>query len=198
MKCTSKFKAVTSQGIGLVEILVAVAIIGVLLAVAGPAMADFMERRRVVAVAGELSSLFTFARSETNVIGTGIQVHLQKNEDGQTVSCAAVAIAAIIPTCKCFRDPSDICPTSGGGELLRLFQLPYDSGVKFEASATRWVAAQQVLSFKRLKGPQNDENVKVNVKGTRTGAELEIDINDAGLVTICSKVGRLGGFPTCA
>ncbi|MGQ3050734.1 MAG: pilus assembly FimT family protein, partial [Roseateles sp.] len=65
---------VINRGVGLIEILVAVAIVGVLLAAATPSLSDFMERRRVFAAAGDLSYLSACANSEANVIGAGVTV----------------------------------------------------------------------------------------------------------------------------
>ncbi|WP_156392325.1 MULTISPECIES: Tfp pilus assembly protein FimT/FimU [unclassified Roseateles] len=186
-----------STGVGLVELLIGVAIVGILAAVALPSMADFIERRRVVAVAGEVSNIIAFAKAETNVIARAVSVHMENGASKQ-LSCIAVVTQANVPNCKCYNPPSQICTAAAGGsKLLRLFQVPYADGVEFSARATNWGPAHEVMGFNRANRLQAEKDVQISVKGRRTGVELRIDINEAGRATVCSKVGRLGGYPTC-
>ena len=186
-----------SRGLGLVEIMVGVAVLGVLAAVAMPAMSDFLERRRIVAVAGELMSIVAYAKSETNVIGDGLSLHLEDDPNNQ-VSCAAVTTQTLDDTCKCYYSPTGICPSGSGSKLLRLFQLPRSDSVAFTATATSWGALSQVASFNRKTHQQMEQGFRLTVRGLRTGATLRIDMNEAGRIRICSPVGRLGGYATCS
>lgn len=184
------------RGLGLVELLVGVAVLGVLAAVAMPAMSDFLERRRVVAVAGELMSILAYVKSETNnVVTGGLSLHLEDDPNNQ-LSCAAVTTQTIGDDCKCYNSPAAICPTSG--KLLRLFQLPRSDSVAFNATATAWGAVSQVATFNRKTHQQVEQDFRLTVTGLRTGVTLRIDMNEVGRVTICSPVGRLGGYPTCS
>lgn len=182
------------RGLGLVELLVAVGIVGVMMAVAMPAMSDFLERRRVIAVAGELSSIIAYAKAETNAINDGVSIHFES--DSTTMSCAAVTTQTLGDDCKCHYAPDQICPTSG--KLLRLFQLPRSDGVSFTATATAWGGIDEVLSFNRNTHTQYEQNVRLTVTGARTGVQLRIEINDVGRARICSPSGRVGGYPTCS
>lgn len=184
------------RGVGLVEILIGVAVIGVLLAVAAPAMSGFLERRRVVAVAGELNNLLAYAKSETNVISASLDLHVEDDPAG-AMSCAAVVTFSSLDVCKCYYAANDICP-SGPSELVRLFQLPKDKGVSFQATATRWSDnGDHRVSFIRGMPFQSERNLKFTVTGQRTGVQLVIKMNEAGLFSTCSVVGKLGGYPTC-
>lgn len=185
----------TLRGLGLVEIMIGVAVIGVLAAVAMPAMSDFLERRRVVAVTGELMSILAYAKSETNVVGAGLNLHLEDDPDN-AMSCAAVVTQTLGDDCKCYRPAGSICPTSG--TLLRLFQLPRSDSVGFTATASAWGALNQVATFNRKTHQQVEQNFRLTVTGLRTGVTLRIDMNEAGRITVCSPVGRLGGYPTCS
>lgn len=184
----------TLRGMSLVELLVGVGILGVLLAAAMPAMSDFLERRRVIAVTGELSSIIAYAKAETNAIGEGVTVHLES--DDPSMSCAAVVTQTLADDCKCNYSPSQICPTSG--KLLRLFQIPRSDNVSFEATATRWAGSSQTVSFNRNTHAQYEQDVRVTVTGARTRVQLRIELNEAGRARICSPSGRVGGYPTCS
>ena len=184
-----------THGLGLVEIMVGIAVLGVLAAVAMPAMSDFLERRRVVAVAGELMSILAYAKSETNVVGAGLNMHFENDPTNQ-MSCVAVTTQTIGEDCKCYHSADSICQTSG--KLLRLFQLPRSDSVAFSATASSWGALSQVAAFNRKTHQQLEQDFRLTVTGLRTGVTLRIDMNEAGRITICSPVGRLGGYATCS
>jgi type IV fimbrial biogenesis protein FimT len=187
-------KATSLHGVGLVEILIGILVVGVLVAAAIPSMTGFLERRRVIATANELTGILAYAKAETNVIGTGVTVNLQDDPTGQ-MSCAAVGTASMMGFCRCYNAPSQVC--SGGSALLRLFQLPRSNGVRFQASATTW-GANQVVTFSRDSHAQLERDVKITVTGQRTGAQLRININDARMVSTCSPNGGIKGYPVCS
>ena len=182
------------RGLGLVELIVALGVVGVLAAVALPAMSDFLERRRVIAVAGEINNIMAFAKAETNAIRYGVNVHMETDPNNQQ-SCVAVVTQTVGDDCKCYYAASQICPVSG--KLLRLFQLPHTDNVRFVATATRWGGLNQVVAFNHDKHDQYEENVRITVTGLRSGVQLRIDLNEAGRAKICSPSGRVGGYATC-
>lgn len=185
------------RGVSLVEVLVGVGIVGVLIAAATPAMSGFIERRRVVAVAGELNNLLAYSKSEANVIAATLDLHVE-DDPADRLSCAAVVIQAGLDMCKCHYAADAICP-AGGAQLLRLLQVPKDKGVSFKATATRWSdSGDHKVSFIRSERSQRERDLKFTVTGHRTGAQLVIKMNEAGLFSTCSVVGRLGGYPTCS
>ena len=64
------------RGFTLIEVLVGLAIFGVVLAVATPSLSEFMERRRVIAAANEVAGVINYARSQPNVIGDKVTVQM--------------------------------------------------------------------------------------------------------------------------
>lgn len=182
------------RGLGLVELLVALGVVGVLVAVALPAMSDFLERRRVIAVAGEINNIMAYAKAETNAMRFGVNVHMETDPNNQQ-SCVAVVTQTLGDDCKCYYTGSQICPTSG--KLLRLFQLPRTDNVSFTATATTWGGLTQVVSFSRDLHQQVEQNVQITVTGLRSGVQLRVELNEAGRSKICSPSGRVGGFATC-
>ena len=187
---------VSRHGVGLVEIMVGIAIMGVLLAVAVPSLTGFIERRRVMAVTDELSSIIAYARSETNAIGDSVTIHLE-DDPSNLVSCAAVVTQTLFDICRCYYAPSQICPVGGGSKMLRLFQLPRSEGVSFRATAASWGASNQTLTFGRTSHFRFEQGVSLTVTGQRTGVQLRVDINDAGRARTCSPGGGIAAFPAC-
>lgn len=181
-------------GLTLIEILIGVVVIGVILALATPSLTDLMERRRIVAVAGELAGLFSYAKSETNVVGDDLTLHLEPMTDGQA-SCARLVTLTLFDNCGCDKPAAEVCNTAS--KLVREFVLPVSTGVSFEASGT-WGVDPYVVSFARNRRYTEVNNVQVTVTGRRTGAQLRIEYNNVGRVRTCSPGGSIGGFPVCA
>jgi type IV fimbrial biogenesis protein FimT len=180
-------------GLTLVELLMTVAVLGVLLAVAIPSLMDLMERRRIVAVAGEVVSIFNYAKSEANALPDTLTMNLQPNT---AYSCIRVNTSASYDGCRCTVSPADACKT-GTAVMLREFLLPRSSTVSFAASGT-WNAKPYTMTFERNRHHSDVRDVKITVTGARTGAKLRVDYNDAGRVSICAPDATMSGFPSCA
>jgi len=190
----------TSRGVTLVEMLIGVAVIGVLLAVAAPSFSKLMERRRVVAAAGEIASLFTFARSETNVINEQINLHMEPPDPDKIKdygSCIRVSTGSSTDSCQCdIALPADRACPLGSGKLLREYLLPRGNNVSFQATKTG-LLRPYVVPFMRGALNPNLKTVQVTVTGATTGAQLRIEFNNAGRVRTCSPNGSLSGYPVC-
>lgn len=184
-----------SRGIGLVEIMVGVAVLGVLLAVAIPSMQDMFERRRVVAIGLEVASIFNFAKSEANVNGDVVTVHLEKDPSG-TLSCASVNAQHAADSCKCYLPEATMCGKATV-RTLRLFQVKNSEGVSFDASASTWGGIGERVNFAHNLRSLEVTDLKVNVTGRRTGAKLRVELNSANRIRTCTPDGSISGFPTC-
>lgn len=187
------------RGLGLVEVMVSVAIVGTLLAVATPSLLDLLERRRVAAVAQDIANILSFARSEANNMIDGITVHLDKDPNG-LVSCASVHILDMRDFCKCYLPRATMCKGRGMGVLpvLQVYQIKNADGVSFEASASDWGPLKERLTFRRNVYFTSVTDVQVNVKGKRTGAQLRVEMNTANRIRICTPDGSISGFPACS
>ena len=64
MKQHSRFLRIRISGLTLIEILVGLGVLGILVAVALPSMADLLEKRRVIAAADEVAGMLTYAKAE--------------------------------------------------------------------------------------------------------------------------------------
>ena len=183
------------RGFTLVEVLVGVAILGVILAVAAPSLSEFLERRRVIAAANEVAGVINFARSQPNVIGDKVTVHLEK-DDSEKISCVAVVTFSGSDNCLCYETP--VC-TGAASVVLRSFQLPNDRGVSFEANALSWgTNLANTLTLSRSQATMDATDVEITVTGRRSGAQLRLEINNLGRVRLCSPNSSINGYGTCA
>lgn len=185
------------RGVTLVEMLIGVAVVGVILAVAAPSLSEMMERRRVIAVAGELAGFMTFARAEANTVADSLNLHMEPDPTGQ-VSCMSLSTLTLFDTCKCSQWATRSCPTGSTSVLLREFHIPRGNRqVYFDASATQWAADQYVVTFARNKFFSDIKGVGVTITGPRSGIKLRVEYNDVGRVRTCSPDGSMSGYPVC-
>ena len=191
---TAFLRKMCVAGLTLVEILVGVAVLGILLAVAAPSMADLMDKRRVIAVAGEISGILAYTKAETNSTNALLVIHLEPDSN---MSCASVVtLGGGTDECQCYRSPVDIC-TGGTAKLLRLFQVPKSDGVKFVASADSWSGpVEYTVQFVREQLTTSAGNLRVDVTGRK--AKLRVEVNVAGRVRTCSPDGDISGYAKCA
>jgi len=192
----ASFASETSRGVTLVELLVGVAIVGVLMAFAIPSISAMLERRRVAAAATEIASMFAFARSESNVM-TDQQVSVHMEPVPASVgaySCIRVSTGDAGDSCRC--NLKKVCPV--GGTLLREFLVQRDTSVSFEGndpSAGGFNA--YVAQFRRGTYFTYAQTPQVTVTGNKTGAQLRVEANNVGRVAICSPQGSMSGYPVC-
>lgn len=181
-------------GFTLVELMVGVAIAGVLLAIATPSLAGLLERRRIIAVAEEVAGMFNYAKSETNSTGTKLTMNMQNSPDGRS-SCMRLVTASLLDTCRCDVAEADLCQGSSS-TLLRELVVPQASGVSFAASAS-WGPNSHTASFMRNRRFTEVQDLRIDVTGRRTGAKLRVEYTTVGRVRTCSPDGSIGGYPTC-
>jgi type IV fimbrial biogenesis protein FimT len=181
-------------GVTLIEVLVSLAIVGVLLAVATPSLSDFMERRRVVAAANEVADIIHFARSERNVIGNKVILHFDI-DPSEKQSCVALVTASGVSSCKCYETP--IC-TGTASVLLRSYVIENARGVSFQAHADSWgINIPNTVALTRNQAMTDAVNVQITVAGSRSGAHMRVEMNGLGRVRLCSPGGSIGGYPKC-
>lgn len=184
------------SGITLIEMMVGLAVVGVVLAMAAPSFSALLERRRVIAAAGEVSNMFAFARSEANVVADTLLMHMEPvpSEVGQ-FSCIRISAGSVTDFCRCDLAAKMVCGF-GSGKLLREFVLPRDTNVRFDASPTKGFPPY-VVNFKRDVHSTDVMVAQVTVKGTRTGAQLRVEYNGVGRIRTCSPDGSISGFSKC-
>ncbi|MCE4555842.1 pilus assembly FimT family protein [Roseateles cellulosilyticus] len=186
-----------SAGLTLVEMMVGVAVLGVVVAAAIPSLTGLMERRRITAAASEIASIFNQARAESLAASERITVHME--DVPATVgqfSCIRLSTHGGIDRCKCNLPEASVCAT-GYSKQLRSYILPHSSSVRFSSQADKWNTLSQTVIYASGLLQDNVSNVRVNIVGDRTGAKLRVETNPVGRVHICSPDASMSGYPKC-
>lgn len=170
-------------GLTLIEILVGLAVLGVVLAVAVPSMSDLLEKRRVSAAAEEVASILTYAKAET--VAANELLFVKFGEPTlSSMSCAMVVTSGSSNSCRCSNAVNNLCPNTSS-RSLRLFQLPKNH-VKFDAFAEPWAAGANYIRFAREQMAMDSMNFSVDAVGLKKGYTLRVEVNNMGRVKICA------------
>ncbi|WP_165794483.1 pilus assembly FimT family protein [Kinneretia aquatilis] len=179
------------SGFSLVELLVGLAILGVLLALAAPSLADFINRRRVEAVAAELATDLAYARTEAAVRSEQVYVRFRSDDN---LTCYSISYWSGIGMCDCLREAGTSCGSGlSSAYELKINQLRRSLGVTMTPSQ-----AENPFGFSGTQLRSSDPNFYVTVAGSR-GATLLVKTNAAGRVLTCSPSGsgNIPGYQTC-
>ncbi len=182
-----------SRGLTLIEVLVAVAVLGIVLAFAAPSLADLMNRRRVQAVADQLVADLAYARTET-ALRTQL-VHLEFDPNAKP-SCYTISYPpAGGATCKCTRGAGSACVNLRGavinGYELKTYTIPAGIGVTMQP-----VPPTTAISFNTPQLTVTPDNPQILVTGD-SGAQLMVQLSPVGRASLCSPGGTMGGVAPC-
>ena len=176
------------RGLTLIELVVSVAIIGVLAALAAPEMSSFLDRQRLIGQAREIANLAQKARSEA------IKRSASGPSEAKTVAMTIGAGSAWYVglsngTAAC---SGNACSINEGGNV----------------SPQRITA--DVCSQCTLVAPTSDTVLVFDLRGLVTGGadrtitlqsprnrQLSVTVSRLGSISLCTPSGSLQGFPTC-
>lgn len=184
----------TASGITIIELIIVVAIIGVLIAVVAPSMRGMMARQQVQGINAELLTDLQLARSEvTRRSGGGTSVGVTFGGDAQ-MTCYTIHTIGAGAGCDCTRTPGQACIPPGVLDEIKTVQVKRASGVSLAASS----AGGTALSFAPPQGLVAPADLFVDVRGDVSG-RLRTTINASGRPTVCSPDSSIRGVPiTCA
>lgn len=178
------------RGVTLIELMVVLAVLGVILAVAAPSFADLVNKRRVAAAASELSTNLAYARSESALRNETIVV---KFNASRSMTCYTVAVWGGLGNCDCTNGPGTAC--------RRLFRELKTSQLLVPAGVTLTPddgirASLNAVTFDPPHSRPTPGGVGIRIVGNR-GYQLEVQINAIGRVLTCSPDGTFGGVARC-
>lgn len=177
-------------GVTLAEVMVVVAITGVLLGLGAPSFADMLNRRRVQMVAETLSNDLAYARAEAG-LGRNQDVNILF-EQAASMSCYTIFVAGVFGNCSCSRPAGAAC-TSIKVEL-RTVQVPSSMGVAMTVSD---VNPPNQIAFVAPRMTSSTDGFAVTVTGVR-GSKLQVQVNAMGRVSTCVPPnGNFSGVPAC-
>ena len=167
-------------GFTLIELMVTLAVLGVLAAIAAPSFSEILERRKLNGAGEALFANFIFAKTEAIKRNTPVQVSFVGN--GATW-CYGLAVNA---ACDC----SDNVPACSIDGVTKITDQDDYSGVTVAASSTFDGSS---TSFTPLRGAATSGHLEFSIA---SGAELRVVVSSFGRVSLCSDTGSFG-HATC-
>lgn len=177
-----------SSGVTLIEMVVAIAIVGILIAVVAPSMRGAIARQRVQGVNAELVTDLQMARSVV-ARHNGDSVAVTFGSNGQ-MSCYTLHTVPVGVTanCDCTLAPPNVCSPSSV-QAIKTVQLPRGDGVVVAAGPG------SAVTFAPPQGLAAPANFSVDVQSAASG-QLRTTVNAVGRPVVCSPDGSIAGVPT--
>lgn len=172
----------------MVELLVALVIMGVVLTLAVPAFNDLVARERLRGIHAQLLVDLKYARSEAVQRNERMSVDFRSSSG---MSCYSIYAMVSGGECDCLQG-SEQClagPYGASLSLVKLVQLPSSSGVSLTTNATR-------VQINPLRGSHSTA-LTISLRSAR-GPQLVTTVNERGVVTTCSPEASMPGVPACA
>ncbi len=200
------------RGLTLVEVLVVIALVGILIALAAPSMRDLISAKRVQGITTELVTDMQYARSEAARRSRDVRIGFQATDQ---LSCYALyiepeAAPGALPasgvnggigTCDCSRTPGvNVCTAEVGREEIKTVQVPRSRGVSFSASS----ADGPTLNFGAVSAGLVSASAPgavpvafdVTVTATPRG-QLRTRVSTSGRPSVCTPDGSISAAPPC-
>ncbi len=176
-----------SPGLTVIELMVVIALVGVLVALAAPSLRGLILAQRVTSINAELVTDLQFARSEAARRNRDVHVRFRGTDN-----CYVLYVDNAGPgNCDCRRTPGvNVC--TGGREEIKTVQIPVSTGVAVAASS----ATGQIIRFEGASGTSLPEDFTVSVTGDVRG-QLLTQVNAAGRPSVCSPDGSVSKVPPC-
>lgn len=192
-----------SRGFTLVELMVTIAVAAILLALATPSFADFLQRYRLRGAADDVASLVANARAEAlmrnrdvSVVFTGTGatwcVGAVSNPDAATPGTAVYedGVASTAPTCTCSSDTTNACKV---GDRMLVSRAGDHKGVTM-------TAVPGTITFTRLTGAVSGlTSSTASLQSPNTKYALNVAVTPLGRGRLCVPPSKpaMSGFSTC-
>ena len=199
-----------SRGFTLIELVVVVAVLGVLAAVAFPGMRNYMDKQRLVSQVRAIAELAQVARAEAIKHSSGDALRTVS----MTVSPAGSWFVGLSNGAAACTTPAT-CKSNEGGALVTKFA----SKIAIAATgASPYIAAgtappipagpcptctftspggQQVVTFD-MRGlvATGGADLQITMQSP-LGKQLGLSVSRLGRISLCTPGGSVGGYPTC-
>lgn len=194
------------RGLTLIELLVAVAVLSIIVAVAAPSMRGLIEVQRLRSINSQLVTDLQFARNEAAARGTLMRVVFRFSA---SATCYSLFTSAGTPAqtansqrCDCLAGPGNACTDVPGTAEVRTVSYPRSLGVLvFPVDAVAAVAFDPAtgslvtIPTDLLSAPMNVFRVGTWVDEQRQFYNV---LNQSGRPSVCSPVGSTLGQPPCS
>lgn len=182
MNHTLRLTVRAPRGFTMIEMLVAVALVIIILAVAVPSFGDMISRQRVRSINAELMTDLQYARSEAIQRSKKIVIRFGSNT---TLTCYSVYTLVPAGDCYCNAVPPRC---TGTAVALKTQIVPKSSTVSLTASS----AQAAVFEIDPARGALVQGDAFVDVVSSRSG-KLRTTAHPTGFVEVCSPDGSITG-----
>jgi type IV fimbrial biogenesis protein FimT len=184
------------RGVTLVELMIAITVAAILLALAMPSYTDIRNKRAVTGAAEQVSTFMALGRSEA--VKRNIPVSVRIDNSG-TDFCVGLTSAA---TCDCFETDTtsaSFCQIDDGGQTTRLaLSAAVLENVQMPPVLN---STPLLLTFDPIRGvldTANDTTAQVLFTSENDNYALRVDVNISGRVEICSPADKkVPGYQAC-
>lgn len=173
-------------GVTLIELLVAVLILGILLAIAIPSFSSMFEKNRLKGAAERLAAQTQYARSEAIARNSDVTIAVQTSAPW----CFGVSVGSA--ACDCGQDDptqADACQIDG--------TLRRDSAEDFTGIGIQ--GANVSATFNSVRGTPEPGDDGTIVLESQSGMEVGVQLTALGNVHLCSPSGsgNIWDYPEC-
>lgn len=172
-----------ARGFTLIEMVATVAVAGVVMTAAVPALGGWVDQQRLKGAASELASDLQFARSEAVLRNQGVRITL--GGDTNAAACYIVHTGAA-DTCRCDASGASSCET--GSESIKSVSLASFARVALQSNV-------RTVLFSPEHGTASP-SASLRLTGAQ-GQALQHTINIMGRVRTCSLQGSIAGYRAC-
>lgn len=191
------------RGFTLVELMVVIAVVGVLLMLAAPSFRDFMLVQRLKGIQAQLVTDLQFARSEAAARGAEVHVQFKLPSDVVAMSCYTLYVDTSVDPhlkCDCSQPEGSRCSALTSTEI-RTVQIPIRREVRLalpsgQAPAFAFFPTTGAIRIGAIEvaGRLRDFVVDTGIDDTRV---LRTVIGRSGRPKVCSPGGGVRGFEPC-
>lgn len=153
------------KGFTLIELMVIIAIVGILVAIAAPSLTESLARRRLEGIANELSADLQFTKSQA--VSINKTVKLVTTDHGYVIS---------------------------NDDSTPVVYKTIDLGSKVTLTAPETIRFE---SYRNTTNATAGTPKTITLVHTQTSAQLQISVDHAGIVNLCSPSGTFGGYKSC-
>lgn len=188
-----------AQGVTLVELLIAVAVIAVILVIAAPSFRDMVLMQRLRGTTAQLVTDLQFARNEAVSRGTLLRLSFRTNA---SMTCYTLYTSSVRDNrCDCRLGPGAACVNEN--VEIRTVQVPRSLAVQVAIPATEFGSAfafdnvtggLYVIPIDDAEGPFDGIRVESFIDNAR---KLVVRINRSGRPLVCTPTGSTMTEPAC-
>jgi prepilin-type N-terminal cleavage/methylation domain-containing protein len=190
------------RGVSLVEVLVGMAILGLLMALAVPSMKSFISKHKVSAISAELLADYYLARSESVQRGQNVGIIFTENANWTCYTIYTPESAG--GNCDCTLAPTKACSKTISTEL-KTVRIPTTSRVTIRPTSTpvkttdgtKILYTGKVVFLPPLGLPQIDTTSPSTKIVSSEGGQLLVITGVNGRQTMCTPDGSMAGVPAC-